>query len=261
MHCAMSITITTLLIATTAFADDKPEKTTDKHPLSKQERAELNEQLEGVLQSLADADEESTEVHSRRGDALFFLRRYKESVAEYEAMVKLNPQLDASHWRLGIACFFADQPQKAAAQFEKYHSFDDVDRENGIWRYLSQYKATDATTAGKELIRYEKDDREPFPAVYRLFDGSLTPEQALAAISDDLSASERDKRLFYTELYIGMHMVVKKKPAEARKYLALSVSRKWPRTAGFGPRYMWHVGRVQLEDLRASADSDADASR
>ncbi|MCP4505045.1 MAG: hypothetical protein GY826_01455, partial [Fuerstiella sp.] len=73
----------------------------------------------------------ATQVHSRRGDALFFLGRCQESVAEYQAMVKLDPSLDASHWRLGIALFFAGQPAKAAAQFDKYHSFDNVDRENG----------------------------------------------------------------------------------------------------------------------------------
>ena len=169
-------------------------------------------------------------------------------------MVRLDPDIDASHWRLGIAYFFADQPEKGVAQFEKYHSFDDVDRENGIWRYLSQYKAGGAEKAKQELIRYEKDDREPFPAVYRLFDGTMQPEQALDAISADLPATERDKRLFYTELYIGMHMVVKKKPNAAAQHLAQAVSREWPRRNGFGPNYMWHVARVQLEDLISSRD-------
>jgi lipoprotein NlpI len=175
-------------------------------------------------------------------------------VDEYSAMVRLDPSTDASHWRLGIALFFAERPGEAVAQFEKYHSFDDVDRENGIWRYLSQYRATDAGTAQKELLRYNKDDREPFPAVYRLFDGSLSPQQALAQIPADLPAAERDKRLFYTELYIGMHLVVKQKLPEARDYLARAVSRTWPRTAGYGPNYMWHVARVQLNELLLETD-------
>jgi lipoprotein NlpI len=196
-----------------------------------------------------DNDPGAVDIHSRRGDALFFLGRFQDAVQEYRAMVRLNPTLDKSHWRLGIALFFADQSGLAAAQFEKYHSFDDVDRENGIWRYLSQYKATDADTAARELLRYEKDDREPFPAVYRLFDGTLTPQQALTGIPGDLSADERDKRLFYTELYIGMLLVVNNEQADARKFLRLATSRKWPQKNGFGPNYMWHVGRVQLDLL------------
>ena len=224
----------------------------EEHPLTADERKALREKFTAILQDSPNPDAGTagaTQVHSRRGDALFFLRRYQESVAEYQAMIKLDPSLDASHWRLGIALFFADQPAQAAAQFDKYHSFDNVDRENGIWRYLSQRKATDGQTARKELLRYEKDDREPFPAVYKLFDGSLSPKAALRNIPADLPAAELEKRLFYTELYIGVHAAAQGKHAEAKKFLRLAVSRKWPRDSGFGPNFMWHVARVQLEDL------------
>jgi lipoprotein NlpI len=245
------ILFTSLLINVSLTADE-PQHGSVPHPLSEQQRAEITASYEEVLtQNPAPkaANQSATQVHSRRGDALLFLGRFPEAVAEYRAMVKIDPDLDASHWRLGIALFFADQPKTAVAQFEKYHAFDNVDRENGIWRYLSQYKASNGDVAKKELLLYEKDDREPFPAVYKLFDDSLTPKAALAGIAKDLPAEERDKRLFYTELYIGMHMVVKKDLAQAEKYLSLSVSRNWPRTNGFGPNYMWHVGRVQLDEL------------
>ena len=251
----MRITSIVLIVVScsTAFADE-PVKVT--HPLSAEVRAAMRDRQEAVLRQNSSEDGRKLTVgqHSRRGDALFFLGRFKESVQEYEAMVKLDPSLDASHWRLGIAYFFARTPKQGAAQFDKYHSFDDVDRENGIWRYLCQYHATDAKTAKKELLKYEKDDREPFPAVYKLFDDSLTPEQALEAIPKDLPTTQREMRLFYTELYIGMHLVVKKQPEKAAQYLALATSRKWPQRAGFGPNYMWHVGRVQLEQLLRNAD-------
>lgn len=216
-----------------------------------------HQQIEAPFQKLLqDTQEEAknsrqVSLYSQRGDALFFTGQYAQAARAYEKMVELRPSLDASHWRLGIALFFADRADEAVEQFEKYHAFDDVDRENGIWRYLSQYRATDAQTAQKELLRYEKDDREPFPAVYRLFDGSLTPDEALAKIPADLSAAERDKRLFYTELYIGMHLVVQQKRQQAIPYLRRAASRQWPQTAGGGPQWMWHVGRVQLKDLVA----------
>ena len=261
-HPALAVWL--LVFCTTAIsvcAEEDQSESAAKHPLTQQERAALATRFTALLEKFPrpqTSAANATQIHSRRGDALFFLGRFKESVDEYQAMVKIDPSQDASHWRLGIALFFADQPKLAAAQFEKYHSFDDVDRENGIWRYLSQYKATNAATARKELIRYEKDDREPFPAVYKLFDDSLSPAAALATIPKDLPAAELDKRRFYTELYIGMHMVVKKKPADARKYLARAVSRKWPRTSGFGPNYMWHVGRVQLDLLLKAEDAPSD---
>ena len=62
-------------------------------------------------------------------------------MADYNRIVELSPQRDASHWQRGIAYFYAKDYKSAAGQFERYHSFDNVDRENGIWRYLSQHKA------------------------------------------------------------------------------------------------------------------------
>ena len=200
----------------------------DDGGLSQKEQNELNRQFEATLDQYpapTPTTANAIQVHSRRGDALFFLGRFEEAVTEYQAMVKIDPSQDASHWRLGIALFFSNKPDPAAAQFDKYHSFDQVDRENGIWRYLSHYKARGASEAKKELLRYAKDDRQPFPAVYRLFDESLTPQQTLDMITDDLPAVERDKRLFYTELYIGMHQVVQGKRDEAISHLKLATSR------------------------------------
>lgn len=193
----------------------------------------------------------ATIVWSQRADALFFLERFDEAVTEYEQMLVTDPSTKQSHWRLGIAYFFNNQPDKAVLIFEGYHSFDDVDRENGIWRYLSQYKASDAVTAKKELLRYKKDDRQPFPAVYRLFDGTMTVQQVLDSIPADASIAEREQSTFYIRLYCGMLAVVKKNKAKAVEHLKLAVACKWPQTAGFGPNYMWHVARIQLNQLTA----------
>lgn len=259
MQCFVCRLLFLVVVSPAAFAQsptDKPAPiSVGSASLSVEQKEAITKRYEMVLKALPVPSKElsvGVDVHSRRADALFFLGRFKESVVDYRAMVDLNPRLDESHWRLGIALFFAGKPKQAVAQFEKYHSYDDVDRENGIWRYLSQCKATDAKTAAGELIRYAKDDREPFPAVYKLFDGSMSPDDALNSIPGDLSATERDKRLFYTELYIGMHCVVKGQLGLAEKYLAKSVSRQWPRKAGFGPEYMWHVGRVQLDLLQSA---------
>ena len=166
-------------------------------------------------------------------------------------MVELDPATDASHWRRGIAYFYASDFDKASKQFERYHSFDNIDRENGIWRYLSHHKAKGQKYARKGLLKYEKDDREPFPAVYKLFAGQLTPEQILNQIAAaNISKTEREKRIFYAELYIGLNELVERRAKSAEKHLHVAVATEWPRTAGFGPNYMWHVGRVQLNRLR-----------
>lgn len=261
LACLLSLT----LASTNARADEPASGSNPQSgqttPAADSDNDAQQKIVEGFQRQLAamPANLSSVEVCSRRGDLLFFTAQFEEAVDSYEAMVQLNPQLDASHWRLGIAYFFNDQPDKAFRQFDKYHAFDDVDRENGIWRFLSQYKAAGAEAARKQLLRYQKDDREPFPAVYRLFEGTLTPTQVLQSIPADLPEVERDKRLFYAELYVGLHYLVQNRRAEAKKFLMQAVDRSWPQTAGFGPHYMWQVARVQLAELQQD-DSPAEPS-
>lgn len=231
----------------TASADDLA------HPLTQQMRAEITElQMERVRQASEKiaANPKSEDLYSQRGDAYFFLGEFAKSVSDYDEMVKLNKSLEASHWRRGIAYFYADKFKDAAQQFEMYHSFDDVDRENGIWRYLSQYKAQGRDQARQGLLKYKKDDREPFPSVYQLFAGKITPDEILKTIRvAGIDDEERQKRLFYAELYIGLNYAVEQDPVKALPHLRAATAIEWPRKAGYGPNYMWHVGRLHYERL------------
>jgi lipoprotein NlpI len=212
----------------------------ESDPLSEAAQAALAKQQDEVIARSTEAlakNPQNQDLYSRRGDALFFRGRFDEAVSDYDKMVALDPELETSHWRRGIAYFYAGRYKDAAHQFEIYHSFDQVDRENG---------------AG--LLKYKKDDREPFPAVYQLFAGKLTGEQVLEQIAEaQLDPAEREKRLFYAELYIGLDDAVQNKPASARKHLEAAVRNSWGPKAGFGPNYMWHVGRLHYELLRKTA--------
>ena len=115
--------------------------------------------------------------YSARGDARLFLKDFEGSREDYEKMIELNPKLDVSHWRLGIAYFYLEEYDKAARQFGVYHQYDQIDRENGIWRFMSQFKADGLAAARKGLLKYEKDDRPPYPWLYAMFAGELEPEK------------------------------------------------------------------------------------
>lgn len=225
----------------------------DGHPLSDEQRQQMIEEFEERVSELTAAIREtpdSVTLYSRRGDALFFLAKFKEAVADYEKMVELDASQDESHWRRGIARFYAGQYKEAAHQFEIYHSFDDVDRENGIWRYFSQHKAYGEKKARAGLLKYRKDDREPFPSVYRLFSGELTAEEVLAGVKDaDASSAERSKREFYAFLYVGLNHALEGQDKAAITQLRAATANKWGPDAGFGPKYMWHVGRIHYELL------------
>ena len=217
---------------------------------------ELTSELDGQLKALpaiVDTDADAVGKYSRRGDLHIFLGKFAEAETDYKKMSELKPDLDASHWRLGIAMYLAGHPEDAAAQFDKYHSFDNVDRENGIWRYLSHRAAFGKVKAREQLLKYEKDDRPPFREVYQLFEGTLTGDQVLQSISPELPESSRQSRLFYAQLYVGLNDAVEDKPEAAIKALREAVKNEWPREAGFGPDYMWHVGRLQYLRLKTPA--------
>jgi lipoprotein NlpI len=238
------------LIGAASFASRADDATT---AWSAEEQAKLQvEQSQRVKQQTIAIEKTpaSIDAHSKRGDAYFFLGEFDKSLADYEKMVQLDESMAAGHWRRGIADFYAGKFKAAADQFELYHSFDDVDRENGIWRYLSQFKAHGRDKAREGLLKYKKDDREPFPAVYQLFAGKLTPYEILKQIRKaEIDDDERQKRMFYAELYIGLNYDVEKEPQKALEHLRAATAIIWPRKAGYGPNYMWHVGRVHMLEL------------
>lgn len=218
-----------------------------------QERERLMADIKRLTVSISESPE-SVNLYSQRGDALFFLGQTSEAAADYDKMVQLKPEMDSEHWRRGIAWFYAGEYEKAAGQFERYHSFDNVDRENGIWRYLCQRKASGPEKARAGLLKYEKDDREPFGDVYRLFQGDVSAEELLNKIRNaNISDTERQKRIFYAELYVGLNEAVEGREASARTHLQAAADNPWPRQAGYGPAYMWQVARVHASRLAATS--------
>jgi len=234
-----------LLLAALLLADDPP--------IPPEKRDQI---LKGCDAAIALATESlkkdpgNSGTYSSRGDAYFKRGRFAEAAADYDKMVELDASLDKSHWRRGIAFFYAGAYEKAARQFEVYHSFDDVDRENGIWRYFSQTKAYGKEKAQAGLLRYAKDDREPFPSVYKLFEGKLTPAQVIDGVeAAKIGDEEKESRRFYALLYVGLNAAVEGRKDEAARHLRRAVANTWAPTAGYGPEYMWHVGRVHYDLL------------
>lgn len=242
-----------LPMPTVTAEDQQADKVESRqHPLAADDRAKLQKQwtdeLADVSQKL-ETKPESVSLLSKRGDLLFFRGEFAKSVRDYERMSELDAALDASHWRLGIAYFYAAQPEKSARQFDKFFVTDDVDREAGLWRYIAQAPTLGTDKARAGLLKYKKDDREPMPTIYRLFEEAITPEDLLKSADAQLSASVREQRLFYIELYLGLWHDAFKRPKEALPHFRAATGNRWGRSASYGPNYMWHVARLHYERL------------
>jgi len=256
----LTIAVSMFLPGLTADGEDVLPKNSHSHPLSAKQRQTYRLAFEKTVAEMTDnlaKTPKNVPSYSRRGDALFFLGRFKEAVADYEKVVQLNPQRNASHWQRGIAWFYAGRFKKAAHQFEIYNSVDKIDRENGIWRFFSQGRAYGLKKARKGLLKYKKDDREPFPDVYRLFSQDISGEAILKKIAAaKIGKSEREKRLFYAHLYIGLDHALHDRTKPAIKHLRAAVKNTWGPKADYGPNYMWHVGRLHYNRLNEKQRAD-----
>ncbi len=185
---------------------------------------------------------------SSRGDMRLFLGNFEGAKADYEKMVELDPKVEVSHWRLGIAYFYLEEFEKAARQFEIYHNYDAVDRENGIWRFMSQYRSDGLGTARKGLLNYEKDDRPPYPLLYEMFAGRMDPESLLSSVEKSNYPPRYKKRvLFHAHLYVGIYMeMVEKKADRAFILLKKAFENEYGRTTG---TYMWQVARIHYMQM------------
>lgn len=247
----VSVLVVSTVLGTAALAaDEAPAKVDEARML-----AGYREALVKLSEQIAD-NPENVDLYSRRGDARFFTADFSGAVADYDEMLKRDESLKTSHWRRGIALFYNKQYEDAAAQFEAYHSFDNVDRENGIWRFLCVYKARGAAAARETLLKYEKDDREPFPLVYKLFEGGSTTRDLLDEFTKrDLDPTRREQQSFYIDLYAGLFEDVESRPETALPPLERAAANTWAPRAGYGPHYMWQVGRLHRNLLQTRLKS------
>src|SRR5690606_12518798 len=110
-----------------------------------------------------------------------------------------------SHWRRGLAAYYAGQHEVAARQFETCFGEDDVDRENGIWRYFAQRKLLGEKAAQQKLLQYRKEDRPPLPIIYDRLKGRVSDQQILDSVEKSaVQGSRLEAQRFYADLYVGI---------------------------------------------------------
>mgnify|MGYP001570602358 CR=1 FL=1 len=191
----------------------------------------------------------SVALHSTRGDLRLFLGDFLGARRDYEKMIQLDPSTEISHWRLGIAYFYLGLSKKAAHQFEIYHQYDSVDRENGIWRFMSQVKEVGVVQARKNLLPYVEIDRPPYPWLYDLFRGKLQMADVFRLIEQaGFDRDYKERVLFHAYLYAGVYTeTVEGNIGLAEEYLSAAVLNQYGRTTG---TYMWQVARLHHQQLR-----------
>lgn len=179
-----------------------------------------------------------------RGRENFRLGRNKESLADFDAYVKLDPQAESRQWERGIACFYAGEFERGAKQFELYQTYHDQDVENSTWRYLCLVPTVGVAKAQATMLPIQRDSRVPMMQIYDLYRGQAQPEEVLAAAkAGNPGEAALNSRLFYAHLYLGLWYEANGRAEPAREHILEAEKHK------IG-HYMWDVAHVHAERLR-----------
>jgi lipoprotein NlpI len=203
--------------------------------------------LIAVPSLLTAADEPSPTVEQLevRGSDAFRAAKFADSVAAFDAEIKLDPRRAPWHWKRGISLYYANRFADGAKQFEGYQTVDGNDVENAVWRFLCQAKdpAVGPEKARAGILTIKDDRRVPMMQVYALFAGKAKPEDVTAAVrADNPNENVLNVRQFYASLYLGLYYDATGDAAKAKTYLDDAVQHK------IG-HYMWDVAKVHADLL------------
>tara|TARA_Y100000588_G_C14069992_1_gene845372 strand:- start:36 stop:806 length:771 start_codon:yes stop_codon:yes gene_type:complete len=181
-------------------------------------------------------------IYQERGEAHFKMAKIKESISDFDAYLKVNPERDPHHWMRGISYYYADEFKKGYEQFERHQTVNSNDVENAVWHYLCLARAKGVEEARKKLIPIIGDGRIPMMEVHALFGGKSTPEKVLAkARAGDVKGARLERQLFYAHLYLGIWYETNKEFKLRDQYIALAAA------VADKHGYMGDVARVHAE--------------
>ena len=214
-------------------------------------RGGLHEMQRRHRQAIADydavlkLDPNAVEIYNRRGSEHFKLGHIEGSIADFDRAIELNPGQEPHHWQRGISYYYAGLFEKGRDQFQSHQQVNANDVENAVWHFLCGARLEGAEKARQSLLNIEGDRRVPMMEIYRLFKGEGTIDEVMrAARAGDSDPEVRNRQLFYAHLYLGLYHEALGDETEARRHLVLAAER-YP-----VKHYMGDVARVHADRLR-----------
>jgi lipoprotein NlpI len=172
----------------------------------------------------------------------FFQAEITPALAAWDAYVKANPKDLPYHWQRGIALYYAERWADGRAQFEEHVKVNPEDVENSVWHFLCLTREKSLDEARKKILPVTKDARVPMSEILRLFRGTGSTAEVLAAA--EAMPTEGDARrdaLCYAHLYLGLF-------AEAEGKTEIAKSHLLKAAVDFSmPHYMGKVAKVHCQ--------------
>ncbi len=161
--------------------------------------------------------------------------RIAASVAGFDDVARLLPNLAPQLWQRGIALYYADRYEDCRAQFESHRTVNPSDVENAAWHFLCVARMESPEEARAALLPVGPDRRVPMREIYEMFRGALSPAEVLLAAGDQSQAQ------FYAYLYAGLYFEAVGYEQRALEHIRTAAADRY-RAGG----YMHAVARVHL---------------
>jgi len=175
-----------------------------------------------------------------RAVADFQRGRIAESVAGFDALVKLEPRIAPQLWQRGIALYYAGRYADCRSQFESHRTVNPNDVENAAWHFLCVARSESAEKARAALLPVGRDSRRPMAEILEMFGGRRTSESVLAAAGRELNAQ------FYAQLYLGLYFEAIGNKRLALQHITAAANDRFAPAGG----YMHAVAKVHLAILQ-----------
>ena len=157
----------------------------------------------------------------------FLAGRVKESVAGFDRVAALAPEVAPQLWQRGIALYYVGRYQDCRRQFDSHRTVNPNDVENPAWHFLCVAHAESPERARAALLPVGPDQRSPMREVYEMFKGTMKPDAVLAAAGQSLSAR------FYAELYVGLYYEAIGDKAMGLAHLKTAASDRFASAGGY----------------------------
>jgi lipoprotein NlpI len=140
--------------------------------------------------------------------------RIEASVAGYDRLAALVPDVAPVLWQRGIGLYYLGRFRECAAQFAAHHKVNPGDLENAAWHFFCVARAESPERARASMLAAGPDRRIARTAIYEMLRGELAPDDLLA----DAETSVPTAR-FYVHLYVALYAEVMGETAIARTHL------------------------------------------
>jgi lipoprotein NlpI len=171
-----------------------------------------------------------------RAIADFRSGRITESVAAFDNLARLVPEIAPDLWQRGIALYYAGRYNDCRAQFESHRTVNPNDVENAAWHFLCVARAESPEKARSALLPVGPDARVPMRQIYEMFRGKLSPQDVLAA------AGPQPQGEFYARLYLGLYFEALGNKPLALEHIKAAAADRFASAGG----YMHTVAKIHL---------------